>query len=116
MEGEDLRIEVKLKEFDPGSKALRLLIGFGAGRAVLNFHASFRDKSGSLIKELEGGRSYTGMELEMFTDLKENPVFKTDDDINMWMIRESVAQIEQFVKDNLLQMPAAASATPIERQ
>jgi hypothetical protein len=91
---EDMALQVKVLAFDPGNRAARTLVGFGAGRAILTYVASFRDRSGNVIAELEGGKSYHGMELA------DNPLFKTDEGIRMGMIQDAVIQIGQFIKNN----------------
>jgi hypothetical protein len=50
-------LEVKVYEFDPGNRVSRTLVGFGAGRAVLKYAARFKDPSGKLLAELEGGKA-----------------------------------------------------------
>ena len=91
---ENMRIEVRVTEFKPGSAAARFIIGFGAGRSLLTYTASFKDKSGTLITELEGGKSYHGMELS------DNPLFYTEEKVKMGMIQEAVSQIAQFIQNN----------------
>jgi hypothetical protein len=92
--GADMTLQVKVLAFDPGNRAARTLVGFGAGRAILTYVASFQDSSGKLITELEGGKSYHGMEVA------DNPLFKTDEGIRMGMIQEAVIQLGQFMKNN----------------
>jgi Domain of unknown function (DUF4410) len=91
---EDMALQVTVSAFDPGNRAARTLVGFGAGRAILTYAASFRGPSGNVIAELEGGKSYHGMELT------DNPLFKTDEGIRMGMIQDAVIQIGQFMKNN----------------
>ena len=66
----DMMISVMVTGFQPGRKFLGMYIwsyGFGKNMPVLTYRATFRDRSGSLIAELEGGKSYHGFELD------ENP-------------------------------------------
>ncbi len=102
---EDLRIEVNITSFEPGSRATRLIVGFGAGRALFTYRAIFKERSGTVIAEFEGGKSYHGGELT----LKENSMFMTDEEIKMGMIQQSVIQVGQFIKDNSLQVAAQPS-------
>ena len=97
---EDLRVEVNITSFEPGSRAVSLIVGFGAGRAVLNYRAIFKERSGSVIAEFEGGKSYYAGELT----LKEESTFMTDEEIKMGMIQHSIIQVGQFIKDNSLQV------------
>ncbi len=91
----DLTLEVRILSFAPGNEAARLLVGFGAGRAVLTYRASFKDRSGALITELEGGKAYHGMELG-----SDNAYFKTDEDIRVGMIQEAALQVGRFIRNN----------------
>lgn len=90
----DMTVEVRVTEFTPGNRAARTIVGFGAGRALLTFIASFRDNSGKLITEMRGGKSYHGMELA------DNPLFYSDEKIRMGLIQESVIQLGTFIQSN----------------
>ncbi len=92
-----MTVEVTVREFSPGDRALRMLIGFGAGRALCKYTARFEDASGKLLAELEGGKSYHGSELV------DNPTFKSDESTKMGLVSYSVSQIAQFVEHNGLQ-------------
>jgi hypothetical protein len=50
-------LEVDVRAFDPGDRAMRMIVGFGAGRAVLKFAARFKDESGKVLAAFEGGKS-----------------------------------------------------------
>ena len=91
---EDMLLEIKVTGFKPGSAAMRFLVGFGAGRAVLTYVADFKDRSGRLLATLDGGKSYHGAEIT------DNPLYKTEEEIRMGMIQHSVIQIGQFIKNN----------------
>jgi hypothetical protein len=90
---EDMALEINVTAFKPGSAAARLLIGFGAGRAVFIYAANFKEKNGKLLTTLEGGKSYHGLE---FAD---NPLYKTDEELRMGMIQQAVIQIGDFIKN-----------------
>lgn len=93
-EEEDILLQVKITGFKPGDPALRFFVGFGAGRAVLTYVASFKDKSGAIITEFAGGKAYHGSELV------DNPLYKSEEDIMMGMIQHSVIQIGRFIQSN----------------
>jgi hypothetical protein len=90
----DMVLEVKITQFDLGNRAARTIVGFGAGRALLTYLASFKDKSGALITEMTGGKSYHGMEL------MDNPLFYSDEKIRMGLIQWSVIQLGEFIQNN----------------
>lgn len=90
----EMILEVRVNEFDEGNRALRTVVGFGAGRAVMKFTADFRDPSGSLLAQLEGGKSYHGLELV------DNPTFKSGESTRMGMVSYPVSQIAEFIEAN----------------
>jgi hypothetical protein len=90
----DLVVDVKVQKFDPGSRTTRLLVGFGAGRAILKYTARFSDATGNLLAELQGGKSYSGMEIS------DNATYKSEESIRLGMISYSVGQIGQFIEHN----------------
>jgi hypothetical protein len=90
----EMILEVRVNEFDEGDRALRFLVSFGAGRAVMKFTADFKDPSGNLLAELEGGKSYTGLELN------DNALLKSDESTRMGMVSYPVSQIARFIEAN----------------
>lgn len=86
----DLAIQVEVTAAKPGDAATRFFVGFGAGRAVTTFTASFKTPDGKTIGSFEGGRSYTGMELN--TD-----PFAKGDNISLMAATRSVEQIRDFM-------------------
>ena len=84
-------LEITVNEFTPGDRALRLTVGFGAGRALLKYTARFEDSRGNLLAEMNGGKEFHGGE---FVD---NPTFKSDESIRMGLISYSVSQIGAFI-------------------
>lgn len=89
-----LVLEVKVNQLEPGSRSARFWVGFGAGKAVMKYTAQFKDSSGNLLAELQGGKAYSGMELS------DNAAFKSDDSIRMGMVSASVSQLTDFIQHN----------------
>jgi hypothetical protein len=87
----DMVVKVTVAEFTPGDRTTRLLVGFGAGRALLKYTARFEDARGNLLAEMNGGKQFHGGE---FVD---NPTFKSDESIRMGLISRSVSQIGAFI-------------------
>lgn len=88
----ELSIDVTVKAVKPGSAAMRFIIGFGAGRAVLLYDALFLDARGNRLALLEGGRSHTGMEF--------GESFAGDEQIQAIAVSQSIHQIEEFIRNN----------------
>ncbi|MFM7103653.1 MAG: DUF4410 domain-containing protein [Verrucomicrobiota bacterium] len=89
-----LNLTIRVVEFSPGDRALRALVGFGAGRAVFKYTARFEEASGRFLAELEGGKSYHGMEVV------DNPTFKSDEATRMGLVSYSVSQIGRFIENH----------------
>lgn len=85
-------LEVDVRAFDPGVRILRMLVGYGAGRAGLAFIARINDPSGRLVAALEGGATYSGM---TGGDIHR----RGDDSIRMEMIYSAVEQLGTFIQD-----------------
>jgi hypothetical protein len=54
-------LNVAISVFDPGNAALRLTVGFGAGRGSLVYNAKYT-KSGKLLVDYDGAERFTGLE------------------------------------------------------
>jgi hypothetical protein len=87
----DLRIDVPITEVKPGSGAARFWVGMGAGRAVFTFSANFTTRDGRRLGAFEGGRSYTGMELNQ-------SAFPSHDELATRAAVRSVEQVEQYLR------------------
>ena len=94
--GEDMRIEIAVTAFQPGSKLLGWTYKFGKDAAALTYRASFRDRSGALITEIEGGKIYHGWEGLAGEDIR----FMSSEQLRLNVIRHSVTQIAQFIQNN----------------
>lgn len=55
-------LDVAISAFDPGNAALRLTIGFGAGRGSLVYNAKYT-KNGKLLVDYDGAERFTGLEI-----------------------------------------------------
>ena len=90
----DAILNLRIITFTPGSKALRVLIAFGAGKAELTYLATVRSLSGETIAQLSGGKSYHGMELT------DDQLFSSKERTRVDMIEKSVSQLTQFIRSN----------------
>jgi hypothetical protein len=55
-------LTVAISKFDPGNAALRLTIGFGAGRGSLVYNAKY-SKTGKVLIDYDGAERFTGLEI-----------------------------------------------------
>jgi len=65
---EALRLDVDVHRFEPGSAALRLTVGFGAGRGSLLYTARYLAPNGQVLAQLEGQERFTGGEPHFNTE------------------------------------------------
>ncbi len=85
----DLSLDVAVTVCKPGSAATRFWIGFGAGKALYEFDASFTDRQGQSVGKFHGGRAYTGMEF--------GKAFSSRDEISTFAATRAVEQIQDFI-------------------
>ncbi|ESS72284.1 hypothetical protein MGMO_62c00170 [Methyloglobulus morosus KoM1] len=57
-----LNLDVNVTEFDPGNAALRLTVGFGAGRGSLLYLAEYKNQGGKILASMNGEERFTGLE------------------------------------------------------
>jgi hypothetical protein len=88
----EMVLDVTVQEFSPGNRTMRTLVGFGAGRAILNYTAQFKNPGGKILAQLTGGKVYHGLEA------RDNPTFKSDEATRMGLISYSVSEIGDFTE------------------
>ena len=59
----NINLNVVVSEFYPGNAALRLTVGFGAGRGSLIYTAEYTDPKGILLAKMDGQERFTGLEV-----------------------------------------------------
>lgn len=58
-----LSLNVNVSEFNPGNAALRLTVGFGAGRGSLIYSAEYTNTEGKVLARMDGQERFTGSEI-----------------------------------------------------
>jgi len=58
-----LQLNVNVTAFNPGNAALRITVGFGAGRGSLLYRATYKNCDGVVVAEMDGQERFTGMEV-----------------------------------------------------
>lgn len=102
----DFNIDVAVTAVKPGSAALRFWVSFGAGRAIYLFEATFTNRQGERLGRFEGGRSYTGLEMNQVA-------FASRDEIAMAAATRAVQQIQEFMGNKgAFAQTAASEAKP----
>jgi hypothetical protein len=93
-ENEDLLTKVSIVYFQPDNKALRIIVGWGAGKGGLKYVAEFSSK-GKILATLEGGKSYG--DVNVFGDT-ESTIYRGGDSTRSFMIMHSVLDIGDFLR------------------
>lgn len=57
-----IHLNVAVSAFTPGNQALRMTVGFGAGRGSLIYTAEYVDASGKTLGRMDGQERFTGAE------------------------------------------------------
>ncbi len=96
-ENEDLLINITINYFKPDNKALRWVVGFGAGKGGLRYKATF-ESGGKVFAVLEGGKSYGDMG-SMIWD-PDSTLFRGKDSTQILMVTHSVNEIVEFIRSN----------------
>ncbi|MGH6950700.1 MAG: DUF4410 domain-containing protein, partial [Vitreimonas sp.] len=58
-QGAGLTVRYRLVQYNPGNRALRYFVGFGAGRGTLTFEVAFLDPSGTELARINVGGNIT---------------------------------------------------------
>jgi hypothetical protein len=58
-----LALRVDVQDFNPGNAALRITVGFGAGRGSLIYVAEYADPDGQIVAKMDGQERFTGGEI-----------------------------------------------------
>lgn len=58
-----INLNVFVTEFTPGNAALRITVGFGAGRGSLLYTAEYTDQAGKTLAKMNGEERFTGAEI-----------------------------------------------------
>jgi hypothetical protein len=58
-----INLNVLVTAFTPGNAALRLTVGFGAGRGSLLYTAEYTDQAGQTLAKMDGEERFTGAEV-----------------------------------------------------
>ena len=58
-----INLNVQVTAFTPGHAALRITIGFGAGRGSLIYTAEYTDNAGQTLAKMNGRERFTGTEI-----------------------------------------------------
>jgi len=61
--GDNINLNVNVNEFSPGNAALRITVGFGAGRGSLIYTAEYTDPRGQVLAKMDGQERFTGLEV-----------------------------------------------------
>jgi len=89
---EATHLTVAISEFSPGNAALRLTIGFGAGRGSLVYNAKY-SKAGKVLIDYDGAERFTGMEIAPGTKYRPFGNFGGADTSTQILLEEAAKHI-----------------------
>lgn len=93
---ESLKLNVKIDGFTPGNQAVRLLVGWGAGKAVLRYSASFYDQEDNLLGKFSDDLQFGGMDMEVQGKTKEVAAFNDQEKVTKLMTDVAAKRIVRF--------------------
>jgi hypothetical protein len=88
-ENADLWVNVAITRADPGNKALRLIVGFGAGMVRVDYKAQFKDRNNNILSEFSGWEG----------DAWKEQIHWDSDRLRLEIIRVAVSKIARFIKE-----------------
>jgi hypothetical protein len=89
--GDDaITLEVEIVKYKPGSRTMRLAVGFGAGAARLAYKATVLDASGNLLGHTEGAKGYKGFD--------PDHAFKSDREVRLVVLDGCADQISEYLQ------------------
>ena len=85
-------LNVVITEFNAGNAALRLTIGFGAGRGSLVYNAKYL-KAGKILADYTGEERFTGMELKPGTKFRVAGQFSGEEEATQILLEDASKNI-----------------------
>jgi len=95
-----IKLEVLVKEFNPGNAALRLTVGFGAGRGSLLYLASYYDPAGNILARLDGQERFTGLEPQFNTNYGAFATLGGEETATEVLLQEAAKHIVELANKN----------------
>ena len=98
--GEDTApsLAASITEFAPGSQALRMAVGFGAGATSLRWHARYA-RGDRVLAERDGTESFSGMEVSLLNKYGLTAGFGGEDTATRIVVSEAAEHIAALVLD-----------------
>ncbi|TCV81033.1 MULTISPECIES: DUF4410 domain-containing protein [Methylomonas] len=92
-------LDVAISDFDPGNAALRLTVGFGAGRGSLVYNAKYT-KSGMVLIDYDGAERFTGLEFSPGTKYETFRNFGGEETSTLILLEEASKHIVEQATTN----------------
>jgi hypothetical protein len=91
-----IRLDVDVQTFEPGNAALRISVGFGAGRGSLIYTARYLDSGGAVLAELEGQERFTGGEVSYNLDYGQASTLMGAERVQSVLVQEAAKHIVEL--------------------
>lgn len=106
-----INLDVDVHTFTPGNQALRILIGFGAGRGSLIYTAKYMDIEGNILASLKGYERFTGGEVHFNTEYGQMATLKGAEKVQKVLVQEAAKHIVQLGLNNMADLTGEKEAT-----
>ncbi|MDO4997629.1 MAG: DUF4410 domain-containing protein [Neisseria sp.] len=109
--GDDLEFEINILNYDKGNRALRYLVGFGAGKATAQLSTSLIDtKTGKVVGKLD---TKAKLSMGLFGGDAGGVLFAAADDIIIRIQRAGILEKKRKTNNNFgIKMPSATERSP----
>ena len=91
-----LKLEVDVQRFEPGNAALRLTVGFGAGRGSLLYTARYLDREGRILASMDGQERFTGGEPHFNTEYGHLTTLQGAEKVRTVLVQEAAKHVVEL--------------------
>ena len=91
-----LSLRVEVRQFDPGNAALRLAVGFGAGRGSLLYTARYLGREGKVLAEMDGEERFTGSEVHFNMEYGQMSTLGGAEKVRSVLVQEAAKHIVEL--------------------
>jgi len=112
-----IALNVNVSHFTPGNNALRLTVGYGAGRGSLLYTAAYVDIDGKVLASMDGQERFTGLEYGFNTSYGTTTTLGGEDTVRTVLVKEAGRHIvELAVQPQASQTVAQSGTGPVKQR
>ena len=91
-----LLLNVHVRQYTPGNNALRLTVGFGAGRGSLIYTAEYIGTDGKVLAKMDGQERFTGQEVGFNTNYGVATTLGGEETVRTVLLKEAGRHIVEL--------------------